>query len=161
VLIYANNIPRIGTAAGRLPDDSHSLESLEVVGERLGRGKGPFARQDVNVLSDVSFPGHEGQRPELPHGVSFSLLQVAQTHRLDPEEIAGQEHVHLWIAAVVSAKVDDQRVGIRTERHRGARGLGTVFHGKEKVQPNVSDVGGQPLDLLKTKVDRLAIVSQA
>ncbi len=64
-----------------------------------------------------------------------------------PEEIAADESDHAGIAADVVAKVEDERVGVTYQPHRGNSGRAAVRRGLEGVEFHVAHVARQHLNL--------------
>jgi len=132
-----------------------ATDRLQAVRERLGCGDRPVAREDEQRLMHEPPSRNEGLRPELLDALfsPFAPLDGMEMHRL-VEEVGAEKKAETRHAAAVVAEVDDHRVGVGEERHRGGRGVAAELGIDEAVELHESDVSGQPLHLLETEVLR-------
>lgn len=66
----------------------------------------------------------------------------------------------MGIATAVVAQIDNQRIGIGDQRHRGAQGSLGIPHGVKIPQVDVADISRQGLHLADAGILRLDVVFQ-
>src|SRR5258708_35227915 len=75
-------------------------------------------------------------------GSGYTVVHVAQVHRIAIEQVRREQRYHVGFATAVVAQIDDERVRVREEGHgsRGDVAAGAVVAAHKYIQLEVADV---------------------
>src|SRR5258708_3599991 len=140
------------------PDDNRAFQRLQGIGECLSRGERMVAGEDIDLFVDISRAGHVRLCPGLLDadllGSGYTVVHVAQVHRIAIEQVRREQRYHVGFATAVVAQIDDDRVRVREEGHgsRGDVAAGAVVAAHKYIQLEVADVAIEVLYLFEAVI---------
>ncbi len=130
--------------ASDLADDRRTLEGLKAVAELLSAGKGPRGGEHIHRNCGETLAWDLRKRPRLARAVARAVEDIVEVRR-PAEQVAAKESDHPGIAPAVVAQIENQRVGVGQEAHRGHRRGSALLDSLERIELHVADTVRQHL----------------